>query len=223
MFRRKRFTHPHFQFCKVVYWERILNKKVPSVSRGPKGKSNVKRETVEGDRIGSPADYWLRIREEGMRWLFIYSLLTALILSLSQSAIADRYQYPLGDISQAQLLERHEVFKRNYDAYEVTAGIDGLPTDLKVKILFGTWCHDSEREVPRMLKLLAASGVKEENISLISLDIRKEEPEGRAKALDVRFTPTFIFFRGDIELGRIIERPVESLHADVAAMVGLSD
>jgi len=142
---------------------------------------------------------------------------------LSLHATADRYRYPLGDISQAQLLERHEVFKRNYDAYEVTAGIDGLPADLKVKILFGTWCHDSEREVPRMLKLLTASGVKEDNISLISLDIRKEEPEGRAKGLDVRFTPTFIFFRDDVELGRIIERPVESLQADITAMVGLSD
>ena len=157
--------------------------------------------------------------------IFMRGVAAALVLFIvtpqSLEATADRY--PLGDISQAELLERHEVFKRNFDAYKVTAGIDGLPADLKVKILFATWCHDSEREVPRMLKLLAASGVKEENISLISLDIRKEEPEGRAKALDVRFTPTFIFFSDDVELGRIIERPVESLQADIAAMVGLSD
>ena len=159
--------------------------------------------------------------------IFMRGVAAAMVLLLvtptSLEATADRYQYPLGDISQAQLLERHEMFKRNYDAYEVTAGIDGLPADMKVKILFGTWCHDSEREVPRMLKLLAASGVKEENISLISLDIRKEEPEGRAKGLGVRFTPTFIFFSDDVELGRIIERPVESLQADITAMVGLSD
>ena len=148
------------------------------------------------------------------------ALVLFIVTPQSLEATADRY--PLGDISQAELLERHEVFKRNYDAYEVTAGIDGLPADLRVKILFGTWCHDSEREVPRMLKLLAASGVKEDNISLISLDIRKEEPEGRAKALAVRFTPTFIFFSDDAELGRIIERPVESLQADIAEMVGLS-
>jgi thioredoxin 1 len=146
------------------------------------------------------------------------AMVLLLVTPISLEAMVDRYQYPLGDISQAQLLERHEMFKRNYDAYEVTAGIDGLPADMKVKILFGTWCHDSEREVPRMLKLLAASGVKEESISLISLDIRKEEPEGRAKALDVRFTPTFIFFSGDIELGRIIERPTISLRDDVVAI-----
>ena len=178
----------------------------------------MKRDKLKWGRIGALAHYWVSIRRERIHKLFICSLLPALILSLSQAALADRYQYPLGDISQAQLLERHEVFKRNYDAYEVTAGIDGLPADLKVKILFGTWCHDSEREVPRMLKLLTASGVKEDNISLISLDIRKEEPEGRAKALDVRFTPTFIFFSDDVELGRIIERPTISLRDDVVAI-----
>ena len=149
--------------------------------------------------------------------IFMRGVAAALVLFIvspqSLEARADRY--PLGDISQAELLERHEVFKRNYDAYEVTAGIDGLPPGLKVKILFGTWCHDSEREVPRMLKLLAASGVKEENISLISLDIRKEEPEGRARALDVRFTPTFIFFIGGTELGRIVEQPSKSLLEDI--------
>ena len=149
--------------------------------------------------------------------IFMRGVAAALVLFIvspqSLEARADRY--PLGDISQAELLERHEVFKRNYDAYEVTAGIDGLPADLKVKILFGTWCHDSEREVPRMLKLLAASGVKEENISLISLDIRKEEPEGRARALDVRFTPTLIFFIGGTELGRIVEQPSKSLIEDI--------
>ena len=95
----------------------------------------------------------------------------------SLEARADRYRHPLGDISQAELLERHKVFKRNYDAYEVTTGIDGLPTDLKVKILFSTWCHDSEREVPRMLKLLAASGVKK-TTSVLSRSISKGGARG---------------------------------------------
>ena len=145
------------------------------------------------------------------------------VTPLSFEVVADRYRYPVGDISQAELLERHEVFKRNYDAYEVASGIDGLPPDLEVTILFGTWCHDSEREVPRMLKLLAASGVKEESISLIALDIGKKEPEGRAKVLDVRFTPTFIFSIGGMEIGRIVERPSDSLEADLVAIFGLPD
>ncbi len=153
---------------------------------------------------------------------FAAALTFLIVTSLSLESMADRYRYPLGDISQTELLERHEVFKRNYDAYEVTAGIDRLPADLEVKILFGTWCHDSEREVPRMLKLLEASGVREENISLISLDIRKEEPEGRAKALGVRFTPTFVFLSDGQELGRIVERPTTSLLDDMVAITSIT-
>ena len=153
---------------------------------------------------------------------FAGSLFFFICMLTSLEVMADRYLYPVGDISQAELLERHDAFRRNYENYEVLTEIDGLPTDLEVKILFGTWCHDSEREVPRMLKLLGASGVKEENISLISLDIRKEEPEGRARALDVHFTPTFVFFSEGKELGRIIERPIVSLPHDLTALVEAS-
>ena len=162
---------------------------------------------------------WPKLKESGrsLRRVTV-ALIFFIVTPLSVEVMADRYRYPLGDISQAELLERHEVFKRNYDAYEVLAGIDGLPGDLEVRILFGTWCHDSEREVPRMLKLLEASGVKQENISLIALDIRKEEPEGRAKALGVKYTPTFIFFSSGRELGRIIEQPTASLADDLAAI-----
>ena len=158
--------------------------------------------------LGAPQKRWLGQKGLPISMRRVAAALVLFIVTpLSLDVTADRYRYPIGDISQAELLARHEVFKRNYDAYEVPAVIDELPADLEVKILFGTWCHDSEREVPRMLKLLSASGVKEANISLISLDIRKEEPEGRAKALDVRFTPTFIFLTGGTEMGRIVERP----------------
>ena len=158
-----------------------------------------------------PGQKELRISVSGVAAVLVLFIATP----LSREATADLYRYPLGDISQAELLKRHDVFKRNYDAYEVTAGIDGLPADLKVKILLSTWCHDSEREVPRVLKLLAASGVKEESISLIALDILKEEPTGREKALGVKNTPTFIFFIGGTELGRIVEQPSKSLLEDI--------
>ncbi len=158
-----------------------------------------------------PGQKELRISVSGVAAALVLFIATP----QSLEATADHYRYPLGDISQAELLKRHDVFKRNYDAYEVTAGIDGLPADLKVKILFGTWCHDSEREVPRVLKLLAASGVKEESISLIALDILKKEPTGREKALGVKNTPTFIFFIGGKELGRIVEQPSKSLLEDI--------
>ena len=137
-------------------------------------------------------------------------------------ASADRLAPTVGDVSQAQLLAQYPVFQEKYTAYETPKVVLGLPSDLTVTIFFGTWCHDSEREVPRVLKLLAASGVEEKNISLIGLDIRKQEPEGRAKVLGIKYTPTFIFFSGGKEIGRIIERPTISLRDDIAAIASVS-
>ena len=45
------------------------------------------------------------------------------------------------------------------------------------------------------------------------------QPEGRARALGVRYTPTFIFLSGGSELGRIIERPKVSLQDDIERML----
>ena len=59
------------------------------------------------------------------------SVLIVLTLSfLSPAVLADRYRYPLGDISQAELFERHEIFSRNFAEHETPPPLLGLPDDL---------------------------------------------------------------------------------------------
>jgi thiol-disulfide isomerase/thioredoxin len=82
-------------------------------------------------------------------------------------------------------------------------------------LFFGTWCHDSEREVPRLLKLLETAGLSDEKLTLVGLDYRKRDPEGRAVQFDIRYTPTAIIMREGIEVGRIVERPKTSLREEI--------
>ena len=84
--------------------------------------------------------------------------------------------------------------------------------------MFGTWCHDSKREVPRMLRILDSAGVGTEQISLIGVDINKTEPKGREKLYNLRNTPTLILLKNGKEVGRIIERPNVSLEADLIGL-----
>ena len=121
-----------------------------------------------------------------------------------------------GDIKVAQLFGAHPGFAQGYETFEPEPL--ELPEDLTVWLFFGTWCHDSQREVPRLLKLLGAAGLGDENLRLIGLDYRKREPRGRAAEFNVRYTPTAIFIRGDVEVGRIVERPNTSLYADIRSM-----
>ena len=125
----------------------------------------------------------------------------------------------LGDIQIQNLFTEYPLFKFRYDNYEVTDQINLSDLeDISVVIMFGTWCHDSKREVPRMLRILDSAGVGTEQISLIGVDINKAEPKGREKLYNLRNTPTLILLKNGKEVGRIIERPNVSLEADLIGL-----
>ena len=125
----------------------------------------------------------------------------------------------LGDIQIQNLFTEYPLFKFRYDNYEVTNQINLSDLeDISVVIMFGTWCHDSKREVPRMLRILDSAGVGTEQLSLIGVDINKTEPKGREKLYNLRNTPTLILLKNGKEVGRIIERPNVSLEADLIGL-----
>ncbi|ASP46493.1 thioredoxin family protein [Cognaticolwellia beringensis] len=134
---------------------------------------------------------------------------------------AEKNSMAIGEISQQQLLRDHQSFQQSYQIVKLSGAevteIHTWPRDLQVEVYFGTWCHDSQREVPKFLKILAESS----NIStrLFGLDYAKSEPSGTAKSHDIKYTPTFIVYQNNKEIGRIIERPKVSLIADISAML----
>jgi hypothetical protein len=44
-------------------------------------------------------------------------------------------------------------------------------------------------------------------------------PEKQEKRLNITHVPTFIYYRNEKELGRIVENPMESLEKDTQAIV----
>ena len=122
----------------------------------------------------------------------------------------------LGDTTTDILFKQYPIFKSKYKSYEVNTMYDlSIIRDMDFVIMFGTWCHDSKREVPRMLRILDSAGVRTEQISLIGVDTNKEEPKGQEKTYNLRNTPTLILLKNGEEVGRIIERPNVSLEADL--------
>ena len=70
----------------------------------------------------------------------------------------------VGKISYAQMAQYCKTwFAPDYDRYKVNAAlleeITPLLKDKKVSLIMGTWCEDSQREVPGMMKILAACWV----------------------------------------------------------------
>ncbi len=151
---------------------------------------------------------------------FLYFIL---VFSLMSCSIDDKSKYlnvhHNGNIEVEELFSKFSVFKVGYDDY-VPSEVKELKDDnVKVVIFFGTWCHDSKREIPKALKIFNDIGINDKNIELIAVGLDKKEHLGRASKLNLVYTPTLIFFRGSKEIGRIIEKPVISLEKDIELII----
>jgi thiol-disulfide isomerase/thioredoxin len=91
---------------------------------------------------------------------------------------------------------------------------------IKIVLVMGTWCGDSKREVPRFMKILESMGYKLSDIEIINID-RSRKAEGTSlERYGVGKIPTFIFYKKDAELGRIIETPKQSIEKDILEIIG---
>ncbi len=110
-------------------------------------------------------------------------------------------------------------FDKKYENYKVkTEILDQLNTDIvediEFKIILGTWCHDSQREVPGFIKIAEHWGLGS-LITMIGVDKNKEAGDISISDLGIELVPTFIIYYGGEEIGRIIESPIESLEKDI--------
>lgn len=86
---------------------------------------------------------------------------------------------------------------------------------ISIKIVMGTWCPDSRREVPRFMKIIDIWQFPYAKITFIGVDNEKRSPVGEYEQLNIQRVPTFILYKNNIEAGRIIENPVTSLEQDM--------
>lgn len=87
--------------------------------------------------------------------------------------------------------------------------------DVSITVFMGTWCEDSQQQVPGFYKILEALQFDNANVTLIMVNKNKKTPEQFEKDLDITNVPTFIFYKNGKELHRIVERPMETLEKDM--------
>ena len=126
----------------------------------------------------------------------------------------------VGRISYAQMRQYAEAwFDKEYDFYRINQErlekIKPLLKDKRVVLLMGTWCEDSQREVPAMMKILDQAGYKTAEMEIIALDEDKRTKEGLEKAYDLTYVPALIIFDREKEINRIVEFPINSLEQDI--------
>ena len=174
------------------------------------------------------------IRDDSVKLIVFFILLTAGILNAQ-----DSYKIVIDEKSQKPMLlgvsgieafkdssfskwfdEEFNSYKINIDDIECISEED---LDIDLTIIMGTWCSDSRRETPRLIKILDILNYPLNNVKFINVNRDKKDLNGEIEKLSIEFVPTFIFSRDGKELGRIIEAPEETLEIDSQKIIGCTE
>jgi len=119
-------------------------------------------------------------------------------------------------------------YENEYKGYNVDVEtLDEVTYDelknVSIQIILGTWCPDSRREVPRFYKIMDHLNFPEEKIILIGVNRNKKAPLKDYQNLQIERVPTFIVYKNQNEIGRIVELPLKSLEKDLLNIVAQDD
>ncbi len=99
---------------------------------------------------------------------------------------------------------------------EAVKKIASVKEKTKIVVVFGYWCPDSQRNVPRFFTIMWKA--QNPNISYELIPVGRGKNPLREK-LNIKRIPTFIIYREGKEIGRIVENPRKTLEEDLAEIL----
>lgn len=149
---------------------------------------------------------------------------SVLLVNAQQTTAPDKVIYGQCSIDDLKQAPFNTWFNSGFELYAPDPVFVGQLKKLGYKgitidIFFGSWCGDSKREVPRLLKVMSAISFPEHQLKLIGLggtdSLYKRSPNGEDGGKGVYRVPTFIIYRNGKEIGRINEFPVYTFERDL--------
>ena len=155
-----------------------------------------------------------------MKALYLIFILLVANLSIAQN------QNIIGETNKVDILStsHRNWFEDNYQNYkpqpESIKQLKALfkKNDYSIEVYFGTWCSDSQREVPRLIKLLEKANFNFDHFELVGVGRDKKVPnvsKEQQKKLHITNVPTIIVYQNGHELNRFVEYAQESLEKDL--------
>lgn len=150
-------------------------------------------------------------------------MIAYLLIAFSLVSCATTQVIHLKNISDDEAVTKEALFelKPNWKmAYEnyVPKEDATLDTNFSILIVGATWCHDSDRELPRLLKVLNHFSVSDEQIKIYLTDRKKTEPANIIAEYRIFFTPTIIILYQGKEVKRFVENPQTNWAKDLKTL-----
>ena len=128
-----------------------------------------------------------------------------------------------GVTSPEEIRSTHRIFDIYIDRYEPDSTalvyLSNYDEPINIKILFGTWCHDSKREVPAFIKTMELANNSNFSVEYIGVNREKTYGQEFSKLYNLQNTPTFIIFKGSFEAGRMVEEVVKPIEIELVEIL----
>lgn len=149
----------------------------------------------------------------------VYLLITALVVSCASApknlATKNENGNLVGIATKKEFQQEpygSEWFNDFYSYYETDKNtVEQLKPylkDIKIKAFMGTWCGDSQRDVPNFYKILDEADFNYKNLELVTVN-RQKKANGLEEGFDITHVPTFIFYKDGKEIGRFVEHALD--------------
>ncbi|QHL88950.1 hypothetical protein GU926_16545 [Nibribacter ruber] len=100
----------------------------------------------------------------------------------------------------------HPAYQRYTPNAKIMEELTPLLENVTFKAFVGSWCIDTQRDLPRLFKVLDVGRVPLTKLQMVSLREDKTTWTGEEKQYNVTAVPTFIVYNKEgKELGRIVE------------------
>ena len=129
----------------------------------------------------------------------------------------------IGLVTAEEIIDHDKIFSIYVDRYEpdedVIKYLRSQEDSLVLYIFFGNWCRESKKYIPGLMKTLEIVDSDLIEAAYIGVDGQKKYPESFLNKFDIEYIPTVVVLKGGFEIGRIEEKPQESIELDLVQIV----
>jgi thiol-disulfide isomerase/thioredoxin len=161
------------------------------------------------------------------------NLFYALLLILSSCSSSEKFTLKkegsdiiLNGPVEKSYLNNPKLFPWFYYGYKAYQPKDSILNLLKPEvsklgflIFAGSWCGDTQKEIPAFYKVADLIGVKDNQIQLIMVDRNKQTHFIKTSVLGIKPVPCIIIYKDSVEIGRFIESSKLSMEEDLYQII----
>lgn len=158
------------------------------------------------------------------RW-FLYGVLFSLGMMNFHPLLAQD-EVLIGTLSLSEIIENDPVFEIYIDRYqpneEAVSYLSNYQDSVEVIVFFGSWCRESKKYIPRLVKTMQLVGNEKIQFRIIGVDVQKKVPAKFLNMHQIEYIPTVVVLKGNAELGRIVEEPRERIETDLVEILRMA-